>query len=576
MQNITSQCTGCGLFERRSLHHEEQYQSSGPLERLRTSNLAATDEEMFHVQRTILPTISDDISSIDFKLAALQKVITSMEKEREKLHNVQKKYSSLITLHRALPVEIISKIFLDTLSNGVDFNAFHTSGPIWQLSHVCQRWRNVALSLRSFWSTMLIRFPEAAQHEGNVQRLETIIQRSLHGPLDLSLIGDCSDQSSNPSIQKRMFELIFAESYRWRNLELPDSRMYGNVLSAPLLNHLPRLESLRLAFRVRNPWGYLSAFEGCPHLRKLSLSGTIPPALHLPWTQITELDLSCVDVDENEDRRACLRLVRQCPSLEFLTMWDSVDDNGAIYTAITCPNLCKLSSASSVPFIDALTLPRLREASLYPEDSSSHFLLSSFNRLLIRSNCLGALARLSLDNLPLAASLEHSLHSILFQTHSLVFLSLVVILGEFDDERDAQDREQIVAIVKSLEVVPTQSITYLPLLSSLNIEVEQHNDSWTLQHLGPVGSFASMVKARWKGDGTFGLAKLERCHVGVHARHSNTNRAVSQPREEATFNAEERYIFNALVDEGMDLSIEVTSDLFKRADGRDTVFAIPP
>ncbi|KAF8908390.1 hypothetical protein CPB85DRAFT_791028 [Mucidula mucida] len=550
MQNITSQCTGCGLFERRSLHHEEEYQSSGPFERLRTSNLAATDEEIFHVQRTILPTISDDISSIDAKLAALRKVIPSMEEEREALQQVQKKYSSLITLHRALPVEILSKIFLDTLPYSLYINAFDASEPIWQLSHVCQRWRNVVLSLRSLWSTMVICFPEAAQHEGHVQRLEAIIQRSLHGPLDLSLIGDCSDQSSNPSIQKRMFEIIFAESYRWRKVDLPDSQMYQNVLSAPLFNHLPRLESLGLDFRVRNPGAYLSTFEGCPHLRKLSLSGIIPPALELPWAQITELDLAGVDTDDTENCRACLRLIRQCPSLESLAMpeTDSMDNDEAVNMVITYPNMPSLNHRFDI--------------------------LCSFNRLLIRSNCWGALARLSLDNVPLAPSPEHSLHSILSQTHNVAFLDLLVFLGEFDDETDARDREQIVAIVKSLEVVPTQSVTFLPLLSSLNIDVETRNNAWTLRDLGPAGRFPSMVKARWKGDGTLGLARLESCHIRVHSRDSNMNSAVFQHHADANLNAEEQHIFNALVDEGMNLSIRVTSQSMD-AGGSNIVFAIP-
>ncbi|KAF8997535.1 hypothetical protein BDZ89DRAFT_772440 [Hymenopellis radicata] len=187
MQQIASQCTNCGDFPRRSLHHEEEYQSSVLLERLRTSNFAATDEEISHVRHTILPIVSDDITSIDSKLASLHEVIRSMEEERERLKNVQKKYNNLVSLHRALPLEIWSKIFLCTLPSHIVSNAFDVSGSIWKLSHVCQKWRNIALSLRSFWSTMAIRFPKAAQHETDVERLDAVLQRSRQGPLDVSL-----------------------------------------------------------------------------------------------------------------------------------------------------------------------------------------------------------------------------------------------------------------------------------------------------------------------------------------------------------------------------------------------------
>ncbi|KAF8908383.1 hypothetical protein CPB85DRAFT_1436168 [Mucidula mucida] len=77
-----SPCTNCGAFPRRSLHHEEEYQSSVLLERLRTSNFPATDQEISHIRHTILPTISDDISSIDSKVASLHEVTGSRESMR--------------------------------------------------------------------------------------------------------------------------------------------------------------------------------------------------------------------------------------------------------------------------------------------------------------------------------------------------------------------------------------------------------------------------------------------------------------------------------------------------------------
>ncbi|KAF9014371.1 hypothetical protein BDZ89DRAFT_1076706 [Hymenopellis radicata] len=247
MQQIASQCTSCSAFPRRSLHHEEGYQSSVPLERLRTTNFPATDEEISHIRHTILPTVSDDISSIESKLASLREVITSMEEERERLKNVQKRYSNLVSLHRTLPLEILSEVFLCTLPGDFIPNAFDASEPIWQLSHVCQRWRNVALSLRSFWSTMFLRFPDAAQNEANVQRLETVIQRSRQGPLNVYLISCHSPKPcSNPSILKRIVNIVLAESYRWRALHLTDDPGRLNMLYAPLHNRLPRLESLAL------------------------------------------------------------------------------------------------------------------------------------------------------------------------------------------------------------------------------------------------------------------------------------------------------------------------------------------
>ncbi|KAF9045739.1 hypothetical protein BDZ89DRAFT_1058703, partial [Hymenopellis radicata] len=381
MQHITSQCTNCGTFTKRSLHHEEEYQSSVLLERLRTTNFPATDEEISHVRHTILSTVSDDISSIDSKIASLHEVIRSMEEERERLINVQKRYSNLISLHRTLPLEIWSEIFLYMLSSASAPNAFDASGSIWKLSHVCQRWRNITLSLHSCWSTMDIRFPQAAQHEGDVQCLEAVIQRSRQGILDVSLSNDISDtQTSNPSILKRIFDI--------RVLHLSDWGGDLIMLYMSLHNRLPRLEAVGLYCAPLELEEHLAAsvFKDCPRLTKLTLGGGML-GVEFPWDQITELDLSGIDCDSDEEqRRACMRLIGQCPSLEILSIpyWDPDDDDDSLSTTITCSNARKLD-ATSVPV--ALMLPLLREAFLHPDPGTAHFdCLYQFKQLLIRSN----------------------------------------------------------------------------------------------------------------------------------------------------------------------------------------------
>ncbi|KAF9023474.1 hypothetical protein BDZ89DRAFT_1041623 [Hymenopellis radicata] len=451
---------------------EEEYQSSVLLERLRTSNFAATDEEISHVRHTILPTVSDDISSIDSKLASLHEVIRSMEEERERLK----------------------------------------------------------------------------------------------------------------TSRRRIIDIVVAESYRWRVLHLSDWGGGLNIRYGSLHNRLPRLECLSLDYVQIKPKEQ-SVFKDCPRLTKLTLGvGTL--GIGFPWDQIMELDLSGMDLGhgDEEDRQACMRLIGHCPSLETLSMpeWGSRDDRSA-YTAITCSNMRKLS-ATSVSAIDALTLPRLREASLHPDPVTADYdALYSFKRLLIRSNCLGALTRLSLHSVPLdSPESEHSLHSILSQAHSLAFLNLAVTIEDYDDEMDVSDQpeEQVVALsMNSLKVIPTKTVTFLPLLSSLDIQIHNHRKALSLLYFGPVGSFASTLKARWKGDDTVGLARLKTCHFSIQARHirnriyRDTSIYLSGPVA-GIFNEAERFIFNALVDDGMDLAIRVTSNLTENVGSNNVVFEV--
>ncbi|KAF9035398.1 hypothetical protein BDZ89DRAFT_489772 [Hymenopellis radicata] len=421
-------------------------------------------------------------------------------------------------------------------------------------------------------------FPQAAQHEADVQRLETVIQRSRQGLLDVSLSDDISDtQTSNPSILKRILDIVLAESYRLRVLHLWDWGGDLNVLYTSLQNRLPRLEAVGLycpPFELEEH-SAVSVFKDCPRLTKLTLGGGML-GVEFPWDQITELDLSCMGSDDDEGkRRACMRLIGQCPSLEILStpyLYSENDDNSA-YTPITCSNVRKLD-ATSVP-VD-LTLPLLREASLHPDPSTAHFNhLYFFKQLLVRSNCVSALTSLSLVSVPLSVSTSHTLHSLLSQTHSLAFLNLSISIQDYSAQTDIDDREQIVMILKSLEVIPAKTVTFLPLLSSLEIRVDNHRNSYYLECFGPVGSFASMVKVRWKGDNTVGLARLRTCHFAVQAHHLRDGIY----REGGTFvphifSEAERLIFDALVDDGMDLAIRVTSTLTENVASNGVIFAV--
>ncbi|KAF8908388.1 hypothetical protein CPB85DRAFT_1562850 [Mucidula mucida] len=487
-----------------------------------------------------------------------------MEEEQGRLHNIQKKYSNLISLHRALPLEIWSKIFLATLSDSVDSNALNASGPIWRLSHVCQSWRNIALSLRSFWSTLEIRIPKAAQHERDVQRLETIIQRSRQGSLDISLFEDISEgrAASDPLILQRTLDVIFAESYRWRKALLSCAQGGWNTIYAPLHNRLPHLESLALRFTPFEEEQSVSVFEYCPRLTKVRLLGQSPLVAKFPWDQITELDLADIEFEGE-----CMRLISQCPSLQTLTMplmHSQEDEDESAYTSITCLNMNKLY-VTSASVVDALTLPRLQQALLGAQPATTqHNILVSLKQLLIRSNCLGALTGLRLSHVRLAVSGEHSLLSILPQMRSLTCLDLSMAVS-MEDEATVSDQEQIVALVKSLKVVPTESVTFLPLLSSLDIRVFDHKDTQRLLYFGPVGSLASTLQTRWKGDDALGLERLTRCHFSVRTEDISLDEAILRDNVEdsiavdSVFNEEERHVVNVLINEGMDLCISVRS-----------------
>ncbi|KAF9014628.1 hypothetical protein BDZ89DRAFT_444063 [Hymenopellis radicata] len=174
----SSRCPQCGPFPQKSLHYDHQYYTSVPLQRLRASNLPATDEEIAHVQTTFISDIHCDRVCLETRFAVLSCVVACMKEECDALRTLEKKYQGLVSSRRALPHELWSDIFLYTRSDNHDFNCLKPSGIIWQLSHVCRTWRDVALSLDAFWSRITMTFGNRAHTEKVVQLLQFVLSRS--------------------------------------------------------------------------------------------------------------------------------------------------------------------------------------------------------------------------------------------------------------------------------------------------------------------------------------------------------------------------------------------------------------
>ncbi|KAF8890854.1 hypothetical protein CPB85DRAFT_1441093 [Mucidula mucida] len=109
-----------------------------------------------------------------------------MKEECDVLRIVEDKYQGLVSAHRAIPRELWLDIFLYAQSEySDDLDPLKPSGIIWRLSHVCQAWRDVALSLHSFWSRITLTFGERVHTEKTVQLLQLVLDRSRL--LDISL-----------------------------------------------------------------------------------------------------------------------------------------------------------------------------------------------------------------------------------------------------------------------------------------------------------------------------------------------------------------------------------------------------
>ncbi|KAF9014390.1 hypothetical protein BDZ89DRAFT_1076733 [Hymenopellis radicata] len=561
----SSQCPQCGPLPQKSLHYELEYHTSVPLQRLRASNLPATDEEIAHVQTTFISNIHRDRVCLEAKFAVLSRVAASMKEECDALRSLENKYQDLLSSRRALPHELLSNIFLYARFYDYDFDCLKPSGIIWQLSHVCRAWRDVALSLDAFWSRIAMTFDNRAHTEKTVQLLQFVLSRSKL--LDINLYHASSPLYAHP-IHDRLLDMVLAQSHRWRSAHLVENVLAFAVLYAPLRGRLPQLASLTVTtFGEAVP---VQIFEDCPLLTKVALSSC---AVTLPLSQIIELQLgiSPYALWYEGVTQASLMLIRQCPLLKVLCINIIHDEN--VQAVVTTPNVYKLETNSG-PIIDNLVVPLLREAILSePSPNSTRSIghvLESFIQLLRRSDCTRTLTSLKIDHLSLGwydPVGSCPLISILAQTTRLAVLELDLSTNEYATVYRVREMEHVAELMRALQIAEgNPKGILLPCLSSMKIVMANDVDPSEMPFLAPAGSngawgdFAVMLKARWEGSEALGLSRLHTLHVAL-----NLNRSWDNPKwteetwtSRSLLSSEEQATLDGLVEAGMNLDIQFT------------------
>ncbi len=292
------------------------------LSRLRTSNLAAT-EETTQVQTLFLPPVLRDIDAIDTSIDALYETLRLMEKERKKLVRIRKRFKTLVSPRRNVPLEIWSEIFVHAHRNSLDSTPDHIGictirhvpqAVQWTLGQVCRTWRDAILSRHQLWSQVFLYLPTNVAIPRGEERLNMLLRRSGRHPLCLKIV----ERRENDPVENhitvnarrdKLMDIIFSESHRWESVCL---LQFGDSSFHRLQGRLPLLETLSIHFQCTNPQPeelpVISGFSVCPRLSKVIICGD-EKDIDIPWAQIRTLDVA---IYEHDSRRIglyrCLRL----------------------------------------------------------------------------------------------------------------------------------------------------------------------------------------------------------------------------------------------------------------------------
>ncbi|KAK7021246.1 F-box domain-containing protein [Favolaschia claudopus] len=451
---------------------------SNPLDGRPTGNFPA--KEMLLESKARLSATEEEIAGTLNHLQRLE------NRRRDILVDINALESPILDL----PAEIVCEIFLRCLLHPHVVPRAHDA-PI-LLTHVCRRWREIALSFPGLWTSISVSAVLThigPQSEGLLNMLEAWLIRSASNLLSVSVLPALSVYLRGRS---PFYMTIRDTAYRWCELEIiRPLEDYPILLRKDDLWDLPQLKKLTLLLptntrpRSLQP-DALSILTNAPVLCDVRLMGFSPTNLLLPWSQLTTLRA------DNLFPIECLQSLVASPNLVSATFSFWKEEN-FFYLPSTAP---------------IARLPHLQSLSLFAADDEDHYtpLFDYFD--------LPALQSLHLDlPPPPTADAYAPLTALLSRSAILTTLSL--------DFRGFLPHSALTTLLQSITQAQIHTlslgmhagITNGPLTAALrgNADLLPHLMSLTLREridrynepLFVEGEVVDMLRARWEnGKGT--------------------------------------------------------------------------
>ncbi|KAF8884600.1 hypothetical protein BD779DRAFT_1536051 [Infundibulicybe gibba] len=220
----------------------------------------------------------------------------------------------------ALPVEIIQAVFLELCPPAaLAVFPLRKDEPRLLITHVCSRWRAIALSTSTLWARYYIHFHfSCSRPQPQSDPIRAWISRAAQSPLSLNICGPAIETS--PMIS----ELVLPIIHRCSSLFLCINTATLNQLLTLPCKPLHMLQNMSVLVeddtQIAGPTPFATAFDSCPQLHTFAyiaignhrVENLGIANFNVPWHQLTTLRLCSPSILAHE----CLDILRSCISLQ--------------------------------------------------------------------------------------------------------------------------------------------------------------------------------------------------------------------------------------------------------------------
>ncbi|KAL0574816.1 hypothetical protein V5O48_007153 [Marasmius crinis-equi] len=434
-----------------------------------------------------------EAQNLQRELNRLRAVIIAVESRTTGVQGEIEHYRALLSPVQRMPPEIMTEIFTRCAQKS---DLSREMPGIISASRVCGRWRELALSTPSVWSSITISIERKAMNDDDdsdsfhIRRNTKIfLERSKTSRLavDLSWLPSRFDEK----------EVAYVCNALRRNA----SRIHElNLKLTAAVSQHPSLQVLRTSFPALRRLRFvvcrtvlagnvnitdMDLFSGAPALRAVELGsqGTFAlNKLNLPWQQLESLELSnWPRVAESLSSLSMCSNLRRV-ALTGLDLFQRLGEPEYSGGPVVLPSLQYLSLSSEnegriSQVLEHITLPNLQSVEIKCDDPHfwQEWALASFRDLLARSRC--TITSLELRSTRIS---DHHAISLLHSLHDLLSLRIEEEGDELDDYHDSLQEQHNRTVTStflralSLRREETSNLctpSILPMLTDLDLLV---------------------------------------------------------------------------------------------------------